>query len=40
MDLEVEGVIWAGNIDMSLISEQRVVGTRKVDEMAQNKQVE
>lgn len=29
LDLKVEGVTWAGNIDMNLISEQRVMETRK-----------
>lgn len=40
LDLEVKGVIWAVNMDMKLISEQRVVETRRVVEMAQNEQVE
>lgn len=40
LDLEVNGVIWAGSIDMNLISEQRVLETRSMAEMAQNEQVE
>lgn len=40
LDLEVNRVIWAGNIDMNLISEQRVLETRSMAEMAQNEQVE
>lgn len=36
LDLEVKGVIWAGNTNTNLISKQRVVETRRMDEMAQN----